>query len=159
VFEAARAVWPREKALGMRLSAVEWVEGGVALEDTIETARQLKGLGCDFIDVSSGGNAAAQKIPVAPGYHVGFSARIRKEAGIKTWAVGVITEPEQAERIIEAGEADCTAHARAFLIDPRWGWNAARALGVEPPPLPLPAVRGATILPFKPQPAMARAAD
>jgi len=159
VFEACRAVWPREKALGMRLSAVEWVEGGVALEDTIETARQLKALGCDFVDVSSGGNAAAQKIPVAPGYHVGFSARIRKEAGIKTWAVGVITEPEQAERIVEAGEADCTAHARAFLIDPRWGWNAARALGVEPPPLPLPAVRGATILPFKPQPAMARAAD
>jgi 2,4-dienoyl-CoA reductase-like NADH-dependent reductase (Old Yellow Enzyme family) len=159
VFEACRAVWPREKALGMRLSAVEWVEGGMALEDTIETARQLKALGCDFVDVSSGGNSPAQKIPVAPGYHVGFSARIRKEAGIKTWAVGVITEPEQAERIIEAGEADCTAHARAFLLDPRWGWNAARALGVETPPLPLPAVRATTILPFKPQPAMARAAD
>ena len=159
VFEACRRVWPAGKAMGMRLSCVEWVEGGVTIEDTIETARQLKALGCDFIDASSGGNAAAQKIPVKPGYHVEFSARIRKEAGIKTWAVGVITEPDQAEGIIAAGQADCTAHARAFLLDPRWGWNAARALGVETPPLPLPAVRATTILPFKPQPILARAAD
>ena len=159
VFEACRRVWPAGKAMGMRLSCVEWVEGGVSIEDTIETARQLKALGCDFIDASSGGNAAAQKIPVKPGYHVEFSARIRKEAGIKTWAVGVITEPDQAEGIIAAGQADCTAHARAFLLDPRWGWNAARALGVETPPLPLPAVRATTILPFKPQPILARAAD
>jgi 2,4-dienoyl-CoA reductase-like NADH-dependent reductase (Old Yellow Enzyme family) len=159
VFEACRKVWPAGKAMGMRLSCVEWVEGGVTIEDTIETARQLKALGCDFIDASSGGNAAAQKIPVKPGYHVGFAARIRKEAGMKTWAVGVITEPEQAESIIASGQADCTAHARAFLLDPRWGWNAARALGVETPPLPLPAVRATTILPFKPQPTMARAAD
>jgi 2,4-dienoyl-CoA reductase-like NADH-dependent reductase (Old Yellow Enzyme family) len=159
VFEACRRVWPAGRAMGMRLSCVEWVEGGVTIEDTIETARQLKALGCDFIDASSGGNAAAQKIPVKPGYHVEFSARIRKEAGIKTWAVGVITEPEQAESIIASGQADCTAHARAFLLDPRWGWNAARALGVETPPLPLPAVRATTILPFKPQPLLARAAD
>jgi 2,4-dienoyl-CoA reductase-like NADH-dependent reductase (Old Yellow Enzyme family) len=159
VFEACRRVWPAGKAMGMRLSCVEWVEGGVSIEDTIETARQLKALGCDFVDASSGGNAAAQKIPVKPGYHVEFSARIRKEAGIKTWAVGVITEPDQAEGIIAAGQADCTAHARAFLLDPRWGWNAARALGADTPPLPLPAVRATTILPFKPQPLMARAAD
>jgi 2,4-dienoyl-CoA reductase-like NADH-dependent reductase (Old Yellow Enzyme family) len=159
VFEACRQVWPRDKALGMRLSCVEWVEGGVTIEDTVETARQLKALGCDFIDASSGGNAAAQKIPVGPGYHVEFAARIRREAGIKTWAVGVITEPEQAERIVASGQADCTAHARAFLLDPRWAWNAARALGVETPPLPLPAARGTTILPFKPQPVLARAAD
>jgi 2,4-dienoyl-CoA reductase-like NADH-dependent reductase (Old Yellow Enzyme family) len=159
VFEAVRAQVPREKALGIRLSATDWVEGGLTVEDTIETARQLKALGCDFVDVSSGGNAAAQKITVAPGYHVPFAARVRKEAGIKTWAVGVITEPEQAERIVAAGEADCTAHARAFLLDPRWGWNAARALGVETPPLPLPAVRATTLLPFKPQPALARAAE
>jgi 2,4-dienoyl-CoA reductase-like NADH-dependent reductase (Old Yellow Enzyme family) len=159
IFEACRKVWPAGKAMGMRLSCVEWVEGGVSIEDTIETARQLKALGCDFIDASSGGNAAAQKIPVKPGYHVEFSARIRKEAGIKTWAVGVITEPDQAEGIIASGQADCTAHARAFLLDPRWGWNAARALGADTPPLPLPAVRATTILPFKPQPLMARAAD
>ena len=159
VFEACRRVWPAGKTMGMRLSCVEWVEGGVTIEDTIETARQLKALGCDFIDASSGGNAAAQKIPVKPGYHVEFSARIRKEAGIKTWAVGVITEPDQAEGIIAAGHADCTAHARAFLLDPRWGWHAARALGAETPPLPLPAVRATTILPFKPQPLLARAAD
>ena len=106
-----------------------------------------------------GYNAAAQKIPVAPGYHVEFAARIRREAGIKTWAVGLITEPEQAEHIVASGQADCTAHARPFLLDPRWGWNAARALGVETPPLPLPAIRATTILPFKPQPTLAKAAD
>lgn len=159
VFEAVRRIWPTDKALGMRLSAVEWVEGGVTIEDTVETARQLKALGCDFVDVSSGGNASGQKITLGPGYHVPFSARIRKEAGIKTWAVGLITEPEQAEKIIATGEADCTAHARPFLLDPRWAWNAARTLGVETPPLPLPAARATTILPFKPQPAMARAAE
>jgi 2,4-dienoyl-CoA reductase-like NADH-dependent reductase (Old Yellow Enzyme family) len=159
VFEAVRRIWPAEKALGVRLSAVEWVEGGITLEDSIETARQFRALGCDFVDVSSGGNAPGQKITIGPGYHVPFSARIRKEAGIKTWAVGLITEPEQAERIIAAGEADCTAHARPFLLDPRWGWNAARTLGVEPPPLPLPAVRATTILPFKPQSEGARAAE
>ena len=159
VFEACRRIWPADKALGIRLSATDWVEGGLTVEDTIETARQLKALGCDFVDVSSGGISPAQKITVAPGYHVPFAARIRQEAGIKTWAVGVITEPEQAESIIASGAADCTAHARAFLLDPRWAWNAARALGVETPPLPLPAVRATTILPFKPQPILARAAE
>ena len=159
VFEACRKAWPADKAMGMRLSATDWVEGGLTLEDTVETARQLKALGCDFIDASSGGNSPAQKITIAPGYHVPFAARIRKEAGIKTWAVGIITEAEQAERIIASGEADCTAHARSFLVDPRWGWKAARALGVETPPLPLPAARGGSILAFKPQPGMARAAE
>lgn len=159
VFEACRKIVPRDKALGMRLSCVEWVDGGITMDDTLETARQLKALGCDFIDASSGGNAAAQKIPVGPGYQVEFSHRIRKEVGIKTWTVGIITEPEQAERIIAAGEADCTAHARAFLLDPRWGWNAARALGAETPPLPMPAIRATSILPFRPQPNLARAAE
>ena len=159
VFEAVRRMWPAEKALGMRLSAVEWVEGGVTIEDTIETARQLKALGCDFVDVSSGGNAPGQKITLGPGYHVPFSARVRREAGIKTWAVGLITEPEQAEKIIASGEADCTAHARPNLLDPRWAWNAARTLGVETPPLPLPAARATTILPFKPLTSIAKAAE
>ncbi|WP_422015591.1 NADH:flavin oxidoreductase/NADH oxidase [Reyranella sp.] len=159
VFEAVRRIWPAEKALGVRLSAVEWVEGGITLEDSIETARQFKALGCDFVDVSSGGNAPGQKLSVGPGYQVPFSARIRKEAGIKTWAVGLITEPEQAEQIIASGEADCTAHARPFLIDPRWAWNAARTLGVETPPLPLPAARATSILPFKPKPAASKAAE
>jgi 2,4-dienoyl-CoA reductase-like NADH-dependent reductase (Old Yellow Enzyme family) len=159
VFEACREAWPRDKAMGIRLSATDWVEGGLTIEDTVETARQLKALGCDFVDASSGGNSPAQKIAVVPGYHVPFAARIRREAGIKTWAVGVITEPAQAEHIIASGEADCTAHARSFLVDPRWGWNAARALGVETPALPLPAARGGSILAFKPQAALARAAE
>lgn len=159
VFEACRKAWPRDKAMGIRLSATDWVEGGLTIEDTIETARQMKALGCDFVDASSGGNSPAQKITVVPGYHVPFAARIRREAGIKTWAVGVITEPQQAEHIIASGEADCTAHARSFLVDPRWAWNAARALGVETPALPLPVARGGSILAFKPQPGMARAAE
>ncbi len=159
VFEACRKAWPRDKAMGIRLSATDWVEGGLTIEDTIETARQMKALGCDFVDASSGGNSPAQKITVVPGYHVPFAARIRREAGIKTWAVGVITEPQQAEHIIASGEADCTAHARSFLVDPRWAWNAARALGVETPALPLPAARGGSILAFKPQPGMAKAAE
>lgn len=159
VFEAVRRIWPAEKALGVRLSAIEWVEGGITLEDSIETARQFKALGCDFVDVSSGGSAPGQKLSVGPGYQVPFSARIRKEAGIKTWAVGLITEPEQAEKIVASGEADCTAHARPFLIDPRWAWNAARALGVETPPLPLPAARATSILPFKPKSAVPKAAE
>ena len=159
VFEACRKAWPRDKAMGIRLSATDWVEGGLTIEDTVETARQMKALGCDFVDASSGGNSPAQKITVVPGYHVPFAARIRREAGIKTWAVGVITEPQQAEHIIASGEADCTAHARSFLVDPRWGWNAARALGVETPSLPLPAARGGSILAFKPQPGLARAAE
>lgn len=159
VFEAVRRIWPAEKALGVRLSAIEWVEGGITLEDSIETARQFKALGCDFVDVSSGGNAPGQKLSVGPGYQVPFSARIRKEAGIKTWAVGLITEPEQAEKIVASGEADCTAHARPFLIDPRWAWNAARALGVETPPLPLPAARATSILPYKPKSAVPKAAE
>ena len=103
VFEACRKAWPRDKAMGIRLSATDWVEGGLTIEDTIETARQMKALGCDFVDASSGGNSPAQKITVVPGYHVPFAARIRREAGIKTWAVGVITEPQQAEHIIASG--------------------------------------------------------
>jgi len=158
VFEACRAVWPRERSLGVRLSAIDWVDGGLTIEDTIATAQALKALGCDFIDMSSGGAVPNAKIPFGPGYQVPFAARIRKEVGIKTWAVGIITEPEQAEQIVTAGDADCTALARSFLADPRWGWNAARALGAESPPLPTPYHRAATILPFKPQPA-AKAAE
>lgn len=159
VFEACRKAWPRDKALGVRVSATDWVEGGLTVEDTIETARQLKALGCDFIDVSSGGNSPAQKIAIGPGYQVGLSTRVRKEADIKTWAVGIITEPQQAEDIVASGQADCTAHARSFLVDPRWAWNAAKTLGAELPPLPLPMARAVSILSFKPQPALAKAAE
>jgi len=95
VFEACRRLVPADKALGIRLSATDWVEGGLTIDDTVETARQLKALGCDFVDVSSGGNSPAQKIAVTPGYHVPFAAQVRREAGIRTWAVGVITEPDR----------------------------------------------------------------
>jgi 2,4-dienoyl-CoA reductase-like NADH-dependent reductase (Old Yellow Enzyme family) len=97
--------------------------------------------------------------PVEPGYHVPFAARIRKEAASRPGRSASSPSPSRPRHRSPAGQADCTAHARAFLLDPRWGWNAARALGVETPPLPLPAVRGTTILPFKPQPILAGAAD
>jgi 2,4-dienoyl-CoA reductase-like NADH-dependent reductase (Old Yellow Enzyme family) len=158
VFAACRAAWPRERAIGIRLSAIDWMAGGIEIEETIATVQALKDLGCDFFDVSSGGAVPNAKIPFGPGYQVPFSARIRKETGARTWAVGIITEPEQAEAIVASGHADCTALARSFLADPRWGWNAARVLGAEVPPLPTPYHRAGTILPFKPQPA-AKAAE
>ena len=131
VFDAVRAAWPSAKPLGVRLSATDWVEGGWELEQCLEFVRELKARGCDWIDCSSGGVSAQQKIPLGPGYQVPFSKRIRAEAGVRTIAVGMITEPRQAEAIIANGEADVVALARAMLYDPRWAWHAAAALGAE----------------------------
>jgi 2,4-dienoyl-CoA reductase-like NADH-dependent reductase (Old Yellow Enzyme family) len=131
VFEAVRAVWPEDKPLGMRVSATDWVEGGWTVEETVAFARELKALGCDFVDVSSGGNDPRQKIPLGPGYQVPFAERVRREAGIVTWAVGMITEPHQAEAIVAGGRADLVALARGMMYDPRWAWHAAEALDAE----------------------------
>ncbi len=133
VFEAVRAAWPDDKPLGVRVSATDWVVGGWTLEDTVVFARQLKALGCDFVDVSSGGIDPRQKVPVGPSYQVPFAARVRREADIPTWAVGMITEPLQAEQIIANDEADMVALARAMMFNPRWEWRAAEELGVEIP--------------------------
>lgn len=132
VFKAMRAVWPDEKPLGIRISAVDWVDGGLTIEESVELSRRLKDLGCDFIDVSSGGNDPSQKITLGPGYQVQFAERIKREVGIPVMAVGLITEPEQAEAVIAEGKADFVALARAFLDDPHWGWHAAYRLGVDP---------------------------
>lgn len=132
VFKAMRAVWPETKPLGMRISAVEWVEGGWGIEDSIALARRLKDLGCDFIDVSSGGNHPAQRIQLGPGYQVPLAEQIKKAVGIPVMAVGLISEPEQAEAIVAEGRADFVALARAFLDDPHWGWHAAYRLGAQP---------------------------
>lgn len=132
VFKAMRSVWPDEKPLGIRISAVDWVEGGLTIEDTVQLARRLRDLGCDFIDVSSGGNDPSQKIILGPGYQVPFAERIKREVGIPVMAVGLITEPEQAEALVADGKTDFVALARAFLDDPHWAWHAAYRLGVDP---------------------------
>ena len=132
VFKAVRAVWPQSKPLGIRISAVEWVDGGWTIEDSIELAKRLKDLGCDYIDVSSGGNNPNARIPIGPGYQVPFAEQIKKAVGIPVMTVGMITEAQQAESIIAEGKADFVAIARAFLDNPHWAWHAAYKLGAEP---------------------------
>lgn len=127
VFAAVRQVF--DGALGMRVSASDWVEGGWDVDQTAEFARQIKALGCDFVHVSSGGVSPQQKITVGPSYQVPLARQVRQISGLTTMAVGLITEPQQAEAILQAGDADLIALARAFLYKPRWGWEAAAALG------------------------------
>ncbi len=131
VYSACRAVWPEHKPMGFRLSATDWVDGGLTVDETVEVAKALKDLGCDFVDVTSGGNDRAQKITVGPGYQVPFAERVKKEAGIPVMAVGMITDAEQAEDIVAGGQADMVAIARGMMDDPHWAWHAAQALGVE----------------------------
>jgi len=128
-----RAAWPEGKPLGVRVSCTDWIEGGWDLSQTVLFARELKKLGCDWIDCSSGGLMKNQVIPVGPGYQVPFAERIRKDADIVTTAIGMITEARQAENIIAEGRADMVSLARGFLWDPRWAWHAALELGVTPP--------------------------
>ncbi len=131
VFSAVRKVWPEAKPLGVRISASDWIEGGWDLAQSIEFAKQLKILGCDWIDASSGGLAPEQKITLGPGYQLPFAEAIRKEVDILTIAVGLITEPQQAEDIIASGRADMVALARGMLYEPHWAWRAAAELGGE----------------------------
>jgi 2,4-dienoyl-CoA reductase-like NADH-dependent reductase (Old Yellow Enzyme family) len=131
LFTAMRAAWPADKPMGMRVSATDWMPGGWTPEETVVLARELKALGCDYLDVSSGGLDPSAKIPLAPGYQVPFSAKVRQEAGIPTMTVGLITEPAQAEAIVASGEADLVALGRGALWNPRFAWHAAEALGAE----------------------------
>jgi 2,4-dienoyl-CoA reductase-like NADH-dependent reductase (Old Yellow Enzyme family) len=131
VFEAVRAAFPERKPVGLRVSATDWVEGGWDLPQTIEFAQELKKRGLDWIDVSSGGVSPLQKIPLGPGYQVPFAQAVKEATGLTTIAVGLITEPKQAEDIIASGKADMVALARGMLYDPRWGWHAAAELGGE----------------------------
>jgi 2,4-dienoyl-CoA reductase-like NADH-dependent reductase (Old Yellow Enzyme family) len=130
---ALRRVWPEELPLFLRLSATDWAEGGWDLEQSVELAKALKPLGVDLVDCSSGGLVPGAKIPVAPGYQVPFAARLRAEAGLPTGAVGLITTPEQAERILAEGSADLVFLGRELLRDPRWPLRAAHSLGVNVP--------------------------
>lgn len=129
VFAAMRQAF--RGVLGVRVSASDWVEGGWDLAQTARFAENLKALGCDFIHVSSGGVSPAQKIAVGPGYQLPFARQVRQQSGLATTAVGLITEPAQAEALLAAGDADLVALARGFLYKPRWGWEAAAALGGE----------------------------
>jgi 2,4-dienoyl-CoA reductase-like NADH-dependent reductase (Old Yellow Enzyme family) len=129
VVEAVRAAVPDATPLLVRISATDWVEGGWSVEDSVTLARLLREAGVDLVDVSSGGNAPAE-IPLEPGYQVPFARRVREEAGIATGAVGLITEPEQAERVVAEGSADAVLLARAMLRDPHWALRAAHELGV-----------------------------
>ena len=136
VFEAVRRSFPREKPVGVRISASDWIEGGWDLEQSVAFSRQLEQRGAAYIHVSSGGLSPEQKIPVGPSYQVPFAETIRKAVRIPVIAVGLITDPMQAEQIIESGRADAIALARGMLYDPRWPWHAAAALEgqVKAPP-------------------------
>ncbi|MBK8858287.1 MAG: NADH:flavin oxidoreductase/NADH oxidase [Opitutaceae bacterium] len=136
--QAVRAVWPDNLPLTARLSCTDWVEGGWDLGQAVELARRLKAAGVDLIDCSSGGAIPGVKIPVGPGYQVPLAERIRCEAGIATAAVGMISEPAQADAIIRGGQADLVLLARELLRDPYWPAHAAKVLGQAgalPPPV------------------------
>jgi 2,4-dienoyl-CoA reductase-like NADH-dependent reductase (Old Yellow Enzyme family) len=131
VVRTVREVWPQRLPLFVRVSATDWKEGGWDLAQTIELARQLKPLGVDLIDTSSGGLVPGVKIPLSPGYQTGFAEAIRREAGIATGAVGMISEPAQAETILATEQADLVFLARELLRDPYWPRRAAKALDVK----------------------------
>ncbi len=132
VVDAVRAVWPERLPLWVRLSATDWAEsGGWDLPQTVALARILKERGVDLLDCSSGGTLHGAKIPAGPGFQVPFAEAVRREAGIATGAVGLITQPDQAERIVAENRADVVLLGREFLRDPYWPLHAARVLGCD----------------------------
>ena len=129
VFEAMRDACSGRVALGARITGSDWLAGGIDPDQAIAFASALKQRGCTYVDVTSGGLDPAARIKAEPDYQVGFAERVRKASGIPVRAVGLITEPAQAERIVAEGRADMVALARAILADPRWPWRAAHMLG------------------------------
>lgn len=136
VFDAVREAFPAERPVWVRVSATDWVDGGWDPDSTVAFAKALVARGCAAVHVSSGGVSPRQAIPLGPGYQVPFAQRVKAEVGVPVIAVGLITEPEQAEAIVAGGQADAVALARAMLYDPRWPWHAAAKLGaqVQAPP-------------------------
>ena len=130
IFCAVRAAWPQDRLLGVRCNGTDWDEKGITPNDAVAFSQELKAHGCDYVDVSTGGNSVAN-IPLGPGYQVPFASRVRREAAIATIAVGQIRDPHQAEAIIAQGDADLIAIGRGMLNDPRWAWHAAEELGVK----------------------------
>jgi len=133
VARAVREEWPGRLPVLVRVSATDWVEGGWDLQQTIALARELKTVGIDMVDCSSGGTVSDAKVPSGPGFQAPFAAAVRREAGIATGAVGLITEPAQAGRIVSTGMADAVMIGRESLRDPYWPLHAARSLGVDIP--------------------------
>ncbi|MCF1597470.1 NADH:flavin oxidoreductase/NADH oxidase [Streptomyces muensis] len=132
VVDAVREVWPDDKPLFFRISATDWLEEqGWTADDTVRFAADLRAHGIDLLDVSTGGNAAGARIPVGPGYQVPFAARVKAETSLPVAAVGLITEAEQAEKIVANGEADAVLLGRELLRRPSWAREAARELGGE----------------------------
>ncbi|XWX03223.1 NADH:flavin oxidoreductase/NADH oxidase [Aggregatilineales bacterium SYSU G02658] len=134
VTAAVRRAWPHDKPLFVRLSASDWVAGGWTIEDSVALALELKALGVDLIDCSSGGAISGVRIPTAPGYQVPFAEAVRQQAQIPTAAVGLITDPHHAEAILQNGQADVILLARELLRNPYWPHQAAQALGQRPKP-------------------------
>jgi 2,4-dienoyl-CoA reductase-like NADH-dependent reductase (Old Yellow Enzyme family) len=133
IVDAVRAVWPERLPLLVRISATDWKEGGWDLEQAVELARRLRARGVDLVDCSSGGAVHDQQIAVGPGYQVPFAERIRRDAGVPTGAVGLITRAEQADGIISHGQADVVLLARELLRDPYWPLHAADQLDHKVP--------------------------
>jgi 2,4-dienoyl-CoA reductase-like NADH-dependent reductase (Old Yellow Enzyme family) len=142
VVDAVRGSWPEGAPVFVRISATDWIEGGWDIQQSVELARQLKELGVDLIDCSSGGNVAHAQIPIGPGYQTAFAEEIRRGASILTGAVGMITSPVQAEHILVTGQADAVVIARELLRDPYWPLRAARELG-QAIPWPVQYLRAA----------------
>jgi 2,4-dienoyl-CoA reductase-like NADH-dependent reductase (Old Yellow Enzyme family) len=130
VARAVRDAWPGDKPVFYRISATDWAEGGWDVEQSIMLCRRLKDIGIDMVDCSSGGNIHDAKLKLGPGYQVPFAEAIKSGAGMPTIAVGLISEPAQAEQIVFLGQADAVCLARALLRDPYWPRHAAKALGV-----------------------------
>ncbi|HEY8418444.1 MAG TPA: NADH:flavin oxidoreductase/NADH oxidase [Limnochordales bacterium] len=131
VVRAVREVWPERYPVFVRISATDWVPGGWDIEQSVAFASALRDLGVDLIDCSSGGLSLEQQVPAEPGYQVPFAERIRRDVGIATGAVGLITEPAHAEEILAAGKADLILLGRVLLREPYWPLRAAAALGAE----------------------------
>jgi 2,4-dienoyl-CoA reductase-like NADH-dependent reductase (Old Yellow Enzyme family) len=131
VFRAVRAAFPAEKPIGAKISGTDFAAGGWMPDDAVAYARALREAGCGYVTVSGGGVVLDAKVPAVPGYQVPYAERVRKETGITTGAVGLITDPQQAEEIVAAGKADFVSLARAVLFNPRWPQHAAIALGAE----------------------------
>src|SRR6478736_6663013 len=147
--DAVRAVLPEDRPLLVRVSATDWTEGGLAVEDVAQVAVWLRAHGVDLVDVSTGGNVHAS-IPVGPGYQVPAARTIRETAGIATSAVGLITTPEQAEQVLAEGSADVVMLGRPALFDPHWPLRAAHALDDKTPTLEHAGDAAATVLPGQP---------
>jgi 2,4-dienoyl-CoA reductase-like NADH-dependent reductase (Old Yellow Enzyme family) len=131
VARAVREVWPRERALGARISGSDWLEGGLGPADAAAYARELERVGFDYVCVSSGGLVGHAKLNIGPGYQVPFADEVKQSVRMKVRAVGMIASPDQADTIIAEGRADMVAMARAFLDNPRWVWHAAERFGVK----------------------------